>query len=258
MRNIYILISVYYTISNMKQSIITKMKGAITSYFSDWKLFEKIWLAAFTLITIGLFIAWHDSWIGLAAALTGMLCVVLAAKGKISNYYVGIPNILLYAYIAYQNKYYGEVQLNLLYFLPMSIIGIILWKRHVNKKKSKDDVVARLLSSKERVFWIVIAIASVIIYGLFLGWIRGSLPFVDAATNVFSIIAMILMVKRAVEQWVSWIIVDVLTIIMWMKAFLTTGNDITILIMWVAYLVNAIYGLTNWVKLYRQAHKEAA
>jgi nicotinamide riboside transporter PnuC len=89
----------------------------ILRYFVDWTLYEKIWLSAFTLITIGLFFAWHDTWIGLVASLSGMLCVVLAAKGKISNYYIGIINILFYSYAAYLNKYYGEVQLNMLFLI---------------------------------------------------------------------------------------------------------------------------------------------
>ncbi len=220
-------------------------------YFSDWTLFERIWIVSFTLLTIGLFIAWHDTWIGLIAALTGMLCVILTAKGKISSYYWGIPNVILYAYIAYQNGYYGEVQLNLLYFLPMSLLGLLLWKRHTDKRKTADDVVVRVLPWRARIAWIAVAIAATIGYGFFLGWLRGSLPFIDAATNVLSVIAMILQVQRAVEQWVSWILVDIFTILLWLRAFLADGNDITILVMWSAYLVNAVYGLINWIRLYR-------
>jgi nicotinamide mononucleotide transporter len=67
-----------------------------------------------------------------------------------------------------------------------------------------------------------------------------------------SIIAMILMVFVFVEQWILWILVDVVSIIMWVVVMLKGGNDIAILIMWTAFLINAIYGLYNWIKLEKQ------
>ncbi|MCK5017953.1 MAG: nicotinamide riboside transporter PnuC, partial [Candidatus Peribacteraceae bacterium] len=95
--------------------------------FKDWTLFEKCWLSTFTLINIYLFFAWGDTLTGLAASMSGMICVVLVAKGKISNYFFGVINVLLYSLIAYNNKFFGEVSLNMLYFLPMQFIGMWYW-----------------------------------------------------------------------------------------------------------------------------------
>jgi nicotinamide mononucleotide transporter len=121
---------------DIKHAIITNLKQGL----KEWTLFEKIWLSFFTLITIYLFIAWKDTWVGLIASLTGMLCVVLTAKARISSFYWGIINIFAYSYVAYRSAYYGDVMLNILYFLPMSFIGIYYWKRNIkkNKEESKD------------------------------------------------------------------------------------------------------------------------
>ena len=97
-------------------------------YFTDWNLFEKIWLLTFTAVNIYLFFSWGDTWIGLTASLTGMLCVVLTAKAKMSSFYWGLINIFSYSYVAYQSAYYGDVMLNLLYFLPMTFFGIYFWR----------------------------------------------------------------------------------------------------------------------------------
>lgn len=221
----------------------------IKKYFKEWSMFEKIWLSLFTLINIYLFFAWKDTLIGLITSLTGMFCVVLVAKGKILNYYPGIINVILYAYLAYNQKYYGEVMLNVLYFLPIQFVGLYYWKK--NKVKGKvDTVVAEFMSNKFRVIWLFASVVGVIGYGVFLKALNGNLPFVDATSTVLSIIAMILMVKRYMEQWVLWIIVDIVSIGMWLDVFLREGNDISMLIMWSAYLVNAIYGLYNWNRLY--------
>lgn len=220
-------------------------------YFSDWTWFERLWLLSFTFITIYLFFVLDDTIIGLCASLTGMFSVVLVAKGKTTNYYPGIVNVVLYAIVAYGQKYYGEVMLNLLYFLPMQFIGLLMWRKNGLSESKQDDVKIAVMSSRARIGWTALCILATIVYAFVLKKMGGALPYLDSLTAVLSIIAMIFMVKRLVEQWVVWIVIDVVTIYMWLVAFLHDGGAISILVMWSAYLVNAVYGLTNWIKQYR-------
>jgi len=224
-------------------------------YFKGWNLFEKIWLLTFTLVNIYLFFAWQDSWIGLIASLTGMLCVVLTAKARISSFYWGLINILTYSYVAYKSAYYGDVMLNMLYFLPMTFIGIYFWKRNL-KKNNKGEVAVKSLNWKNRFIWFGSAIIILIIYGLILKIIKGTLPFIDSATTVFSIIATIMLNKRLTEQWFFWIMVDVLSIIMWAYIFIKSQGDVSMLVMWSAFLVNALYGYYNWRKMEKNQNEK--
>src|SRR6476646_10536873 len=102
--------------------------------FKDWTKFEISWLVIFTIINVYLSLAWGDSLLGFISTLTGMLCVVLVAKGKISNYYFGIVQTGTYAYISYTYGLYGEAMLNGLFYFPVQFIGIYLW----NKNKTKS------------------------------------------------------------------------------------------------------------------------
>jgi len=224
------------------------MLKAIKNYFKDWNLFEKIWLITFTLINLYLFYVWKDSWIGLTASLTGMVCVVLTAKAKISSFYFGLVNILAYSYVAFQSKYYGDVMLNMLYFLPMTFIGIYYWKKN-QKNDKKGEVVVRSLKWEEKILWFSGSVIALTTYGLILKLIHGTLPFIDSATTVFSIIATIMLNKRLTEQWFYWIAVDVLSVIMWAYIFFTVDTDVSMLVMWSAFLVNALYGYYNWRKM---------
>ena len=223
---------------------------SIKNYFSDWDLYEKAWLFIFTILIIGLSVYWKDKAIGIITSLTGIWCVILIAKGKIANYYFGIINVLGYAYIAFGQHYFGEVMLNMFYFLPMQFIGIYLWRKR-RLSKSKDDVKVIYMSNFQRIIWLIITIMATILYGFVLKRLGGNLPFIDSSSTVMSVIAMILMIFAFVEQWILWILVDIVTIIMWYVAMQKGGNDIAVLIMWVAYLINAIYGLINWIKLAR-------
>ena len=216
--------------------------------FKDWNLFEKSWLIIFTLINVAVLIYSKEGILGFTASVTGMLSVILVAKGKISNYYFGIINVVIYGFISYNSKYYGEAMLNILYFLPMQIIGFMMWRRNnVNIDESKE-VKAERMTAKEIILWSVLSGIAVIVYGIILKKLNNTLPMADSFTTVLSVTAMILMVKRYIEQWIVWIMIDIVAIYMW----LFIKSDYNITIMWIAYLVNAVYGLYNWTKLYRR------
>lgn len=215
-------------------------------FIENWTLFEKVWLIVFSSIIVGVYYFSNDTFLGLAASLTGMLTVVLVAKGRISNYYFGIINVSLYGFLALQNQYYGEVMLNWIFFLPAQFIGLYIWSHNM-----RNDGIVKVYepTNKQRVvggFMTVLAIAG---YGLVLKWLDGNLPLFDAASTVLSVMAQILMALRATEQWILWIIVDIITIYLWVTAFLSTGEGLTLVVMWSAYLVNACYGFWNWRKM---------
>jgi len=222
----------------------------IKTYFKDWTLFEKVWLLVFTILVIGLSLYWQDTLMGIICSLTGIWCVVLVAKGRISNYWIGIVNVVLYAIISYGYQYYGEVMLNAFYFLPMQFIGAYIWIKN-KKVGTKDSVKVKMLSNKYRIIWGVVSVIGVFGYGTFLKSIGGSMPYIDSMSTVLSVIAMMLMAWRFMEQWILWIIVDVVTIILWVVVMMKGGNDISILLCWIAYLVNAVYGTYNWIKMYK-------
>jgi nicotinamide mononucleotide transporter len=224
----------------------------LRNYFKGWTLFEKLWLFSFTAVNIWLFFAWHDTWIGLTASITGMICVVLVAKGKISNYYFGFINIVAYAYVAYQNRYFGDFMLNAFFYFPMQFIGLYYWIKHRNKAKTKDDVLVTYIGGKEKLLWLLLCVFGTILYGMFLQGINGRLPMIDSTTTVLSVVATFLMIKRVSEQWLLWIIVDVISIYMWVYRIWQGSGDISMIVMWTAFLINALYGYYNWKKLEKE------
>ena len=106
--------------------------------------------------------------------------------------------------------------------------------------------------------WLIITLAIAFLFGLFLRFIHGTLPFVDSVTTVCSIVATILLTKRVTDQWFYWIIVDVWSIVMWVYIFLRDGNQVSMLVMWSAFLVNALYGYYNWRKMEKMEKMERA
>ena len=102
----------------------------------NWTKFEKAWLITFLIMVVGSTIyfsitgtdytSWHSillNWvIAPVSAISGILCVVLVAKGKLSNYIWGTINCITYGYVAYMSGYYGDSIINIFYFLPFQLM----------------------------------------------------------------------------------------------------------------------------------------
>ncbi len=194
-----------------------------------------------------------DTWwyilIDSLAAICGVFCVVLCAGGKKSQYYWGFVNIMAYIVIALINRYYGEVMLNGLYYLPTQFIGLYVWGKHYKKKE--DKVEGLRMDLKHILVWSVCSVAGIFVYKLVLDALGGNATLLDSMSTVFSLVANALMVMRYREQWALWIIVDVVTVIMWMIA-----GDFLMTVMWAIYLINAVYGWVMWSKMSGDKSKE--
>ncbi|HSP22609.1 MAG TPA: nicotinamide riboside transporter PnuC [Planococcus sp. (in: firmicutes)] len=232
---------------------ITAVESKSQRFLKDWSLFEKFWLLIFTAINIYLFFAWDDTLLGLISSLTGMLCVLLVAKGKISNYYFGIIQTSTYAYISFTYGLYGEAMLNGLFYFPIQFIGLYLWRRNTIKNKNSvqgEDITVKTMNMRSWLYTVIAIVIGTILYAILLQAIGGRSVGLDSATNVLSVTAQILMLKRFAEQWLVWILVNILSIILWVVTLdATAGNDYTLVVMWTAFLVNSIYGYYNWRRM---------
>jgi nicotinamide mononucleotide transporter len=230
---------------------LEKVKDAIT--LKGWKPFEKIWLVV-SILTIAIisFIN-QETPIGFISAISGIICVVLAAKGKIATFYVGIIQAGTYAYIAHGYGLYGEAILNAFFYLPTQFIGLFLWYRHrkiKNMAVNNEDVFAKRLSKKQWYILTPITLAAIGIFMFILFEINATVPGIDSAAVILSVIAQILLLLRYTEQWLFWIVVNILTITVWLIALIQTGgNNWALLAMWVAFLINSTYGYVNWRKI---------
>lgn len=193
--------------------------------------------------------------IGSIACITGVVCVVLVAKRSISNYIFGVINVSLYAYISYKSSLFGDFALNAFYYLPMQFIGWFFWikERGVVSKNGKVDTTL-VKSHKMTSFGRVILLLACIISTLFVGYLLSIYttdpqPYKDSSTTVLSIIAMVLLAKKYMEQWYLWGIVNIISIIMWTYMWINgDSNALLMVIMFIFYLANSINGIIVWSK----------
>lgn len=228
-------------------NVLGKVKNSMTLF--QW--FEVLGVIVFTLY-FG-FIDCEHSLVYIVinsfAAICGIFCVVLCAGGNKAQYYWGTVNIVCYVIIAWTNRFYGEVMLNALYYFPSQFIGLYLWKKHENKD---DNVVkCRKMKISFAALMTLFCGLCVWLYQMLLEYLGGKSTWLDSASTTVSVFANALMVLRFREQWILWIIVDVITVVMWALA-----KDWIMTSMWAFYLMNAVYGFVVWTKNNRNTNKE--
>ena len=196
-------------------------------------------------------------YLGLIAAITGVLCVVMVSKGMIINYIFGLINVSLYAYISYKSELYGDFALNLLYYVPMQFFGWFSWKKHrkadANKESQqamKTTVQARRMTTSQRIILALSSITLVIAAGYILDrFTSDPYPYKDAATTILSIIAMFIMIKAYMEQWFLWMATNLISIVIWTMLLIKGDYSAGMMtVMWIFYLINSINGFIIWKK----------
>jgi nicotinamide mononucleotide transporter len=190
-----------------------------------------------------------DSVIGIVCGLAGVICVALTAKGKISSYLFNFIQMITYMIICWEARLFLEFGEQIFYFI-VCIFGVFMWKNNMTKN---DDGTEQVKAKKFKLWqWIVSTVAvavSTFLLGYFGEEVLGStLPYLDAMTVALAVIAQLLMVWRYREQWACWILIDVISLIM----FIILGNW-SMVAMYIAWTANAFYGWWNWSKLQKAA-----
>lgn len=194
---------------------------------------------------IGIFlqlIAWYitkDSFISLISGVTGIISVILCSQRKISFYFFGFIQLGTYMYLAWQQRFYGELIENIFYIITM-LIGIVVWLKNYNTEE--QIVESKRLS--DRLFYIICSIMVFIcvLFGYYMKYFTDNTqPFMDSFSTVPAFIAQTLLMLRYREQWIFWIIIDVVSIFMWMFA-----DNWIMVIQFIFWTMNCIYGYRKW------------
>ncbi len=185
----------------------------------------------------------HD-WLGLFASWTGIVCVILVAEGRASNYLFGAVNSAIYLVLALNKNFYGEV-LTTLYFFIMQPIGLYVWlSNRINDqgKVEESHFEAKKLTLIE---WMrYLALSAVIWIGMGCAYqsIHSARPFRDSITDATNGVGQLLMTRLYREQWIFWIATNVFSIYLWWD------QSIQIQGMYWVYTLNSLVGWYQWTK----------
>ena len=188
-------------------------------------------------------------------------CVLLTAKAKILSWPIGLLGSILYLAMFYQIQLYSDL-LEQIYFIITGLIGWYMWvqnKKEINKQD--QTVLVGLSNLKEHILYAVIIVVGTVILSFVTinlnNWLPQyfpepvSLPVLDALTTIMSFLAQWLLMKKKIESWILWIIVDAIAIgLYWYKGIKFVSLE------YLLFFFIAIFGLLNWVKIYRKHNSQ--
>lgn len=210
----------------------------------NWKTSEIILLSVIYLTLFSNAIIHNDSTIALASAFFGITYTFLAGKGNPICYILGLAGSGFYCYLAFHNALWGNLVLYLCYYIPMQILGFFKWNKHL--KKDQSGIIKIFLPLKDRINLLLINSIICISMILLLSHFGDKSPVIDGITTVLSITGMYLTVRRAIEQWIVWMVVNGLSVIMWLKIAMCGEKVLSTVIMWFVYFILAIYFYIDW------------
>ena len=210
--------------------------------FGGWKPFEAAWVLIFIAAQIGIYIYNPDSILGMVSGISGIICNVFVSKGKISNYFFGLIFAYTYFYISLGANFLGEMNTTLYVYIPAQFIGYFLWKANMQKEQNSDAVIAKALTVNGWIGLIAFLVIGTLLFVEILNYYGGSSTGLDGLSTIIVVVAQALMVLRYREQWLLWILLNIISIALW-------AENTSMYVMFSAYLLNSLYGYYNWSKL---------
>jgi nicotinamide mononucleotide transporter len=175
------------------------------------------------------------SWIEAVGTLAGLLCIWLASLEKISNYAFGLINVTLFAIIFFQIQLYASLLLQVFFFVA-NIYGWYAWSRQNTANEAVLQI--RWLPLPKAIAWIGVCVLAIGLMTAFIDPVFAVLtriavsimqalglnvampdlqpdafPFWDSCMMVLSIAAMILMTRKYVENWLLWVVINVISVV---------------------------------------------
>ncbi|MBC8946451.1 MULTISPECIES: nicotinamide riboside transporter PnuC [Xenorhabdus] len=177
------------------------------------------------------------SYIEAVGTIAGLLCIWLASQEKIINYLFGLINVSLFAVIFFQIQLYASLILQI-FFFAANIYGWYAWSR-INEQK-QIELKIRWLNPKQMLSVAAVSIIFILIMTFNIDQIFGymakivvlvlqgmgsnitmpnlqpdAFPFWDSVMTVLSIVAMILMTRKHVENWLIWVLINVISVVIY-------------------------------------------
>ena len=172
------------------------------------------------------------------AAALGVVNVALVVRRSVWNYPFGLAMVALYFFVFYEARLYSDALLQIFFF----VVQLYGWVNWVRATTASGDVPVGWMTGRERLLWSAGTVAASLVWGLGMArYTNAAAPIIDAFIAGFSISAQILMARRRIENWVLWILVDIVAVGLYFSRHLYPTSALYLL-----FLLLSIAGLIGW------------
>ena len=218
----------------------------ILQYFS--KNERLLWCSSVILIVISFCIFDRGNYLTLLASLIGVTSLIFNAKGNPFGQLLMVLFSLLYGIISFTFAYYGEMFTYHGMTMPMAIFALISWLKNPYGG-NKAEVKVNSISKKETVFmWFVTLVVTIIFCFILKSFDTANLvPSTISVTTSF--LAVYLTFRRSPFFAMAYAANDIVLIVLWGMASMENYQYISVVVCFIAFLVNDVYGFVSWRKM---------
>lgn len=179
-------------------------------------------------------------WLQWLALFFNISYVILAARQSIWCWAFGLVGVSILLYVYIDVRLYSDATLQVFYAV-MSIYGWITW----SKRGPKDGTAIKRITAQTHMRFLGIGALMTLGMGWFWQSFGAAMPYVDACTTSFSIIATFMVARKVLENWIYWIVIDTVSVVIyWIR-------DIELIaILFFFYIILAYIGYISWKKQY--------
>ncbi len=218
----------------------------LLNYFTKAEII--LWVFS-VLMTVGSFIISGDEGVlGFVASLIGVTALILCAKGNPVCQVLMIIFCCMYAYISYTFSYYGEMLTYACMTLPMAVFSLVSWLRNPYKG-NKAEVKVNKLKDKEHIFMVALTLAVTVIFYFVLKFFNTA-NLIPSTVSVATSFGAAYLTFRRNPYYALWYAAnDIVLIVLWTLAAMKDISYISVIMCFVTFLANDIYGFVNWKKM---------
>ncbi|MDF7813236.1 nicotinamide riboside transporter PnuC [Hymenobacter sp. YC55] len=178
------------------------------------------------------------------AVLTGFACVWLAARESLWNFPVAIVSCGLYIIVYLRAGLYSDSMLQVM-FIALSVYG---WYEWLYGGRGKTELPVSHTRRREWVACALFVVGFTVGFGYYLDHnTDATVPHWDSFTTAVSMAAQYLLMRKRLENWWLWILVDIIYVpILWYKQLYPTSA------LYALYLGLAVYGYLEWRRAMRK------
>ena len=213
-------------------------------------LFERLlWIISELAVFTAFLVSPSSNPLTLAASAVGLTALIFTAKGDVIGQILIIIFSLLYAGVSYGEQYYGEMISYVFMSGGIAFFSTITWIKHPYKK---HQVKVERLTVKKLIFMGVGTAAVTAVFYFILKLLGTASLTVSTVSIATSFIASSLTLLRSPFYALAYSVNDVVLIVLWIIAAFDDPYAIPMVVCFLAFLVNDLYGFFNWLKMRKQ------
>ena len=218
----------------------------LLSYFSRLEI--ALWISSVTLILLSFLAFDRTNHLTLIASVIGVTSLICNAKGNPIGQVLMVVFSWLYGIISYTFAYYGEMVTYLGMTMPMAVLALISWLRNPYKGNRSEVKVNSLGRAEKILMWLATAVVTVVFYFI-LEYFNTANMIPSTLSVTTSFLAVYLTFRRSPYFAVAYAANDIVLIVLWVMASLTDRRYISVVVCFVAFLINDVYGFVSWKRM---------